>query len=257
MKSFNAFLSEAYARILAGGAKVLGTGKAKSIASKKLVAGARTQIPKGKAAVSAKSGLGKKRYSNQSILSDLSKAYGKKGKTTGKKKVHPRLDRKRAALQAKSDDADKRMKAGAQGTRVHSSGSQFGKSVGMGSGLSAVTSNLRKQAGSAHKPAEPRDVRRKFRQGGIKLRKAGGAVSQELNKKGGVVRNIKAAGLKTMRKLNNEYEPELMDWRESFIMEVDKKYPSGVKEKIIDVMKGKNTIEVMPDEPDDKYSKGT
>ena len=48
---------------------------------------------------------------------------------------------------------------------------------------------------------------------------------------------------------------EFSHWREDFVWEADKKYPSGEKEKIIDVMKGKNSIEVNPDEPDDKYSR--
>jgi len=46
---------------------------------------------------------------------------------------------------------------------------------------------------------------------------------------------------------------EFSCWREDFVWEADKKYPSGEKEKIIDVMKGKNTIEINPEIETDKY----
>ena len=63
----------------------------------------------------------------------------------------------------------------------------------------------------------------------------------------------KIADFKRRRSMKEEFE--LSCWREQFVWEADKKYPSGEKEKIIDVMKGKNTIEINPDEPDDKYSR--
>ena len=54
------------------------------------------------------------------------------------------------------------------------------------------------------------------------------------------------------RKLQQARE-EFSCWREDFVWEADKKYPSGEKEKIIDVMKGKNTIEINPEIETDKY----
>tara|TARA_B100000131_G_scaffold262968_1_gene259581 strand:- start:41 stop:991 length:951 start_codon:yes stop_codon:yes gene_type:complete len=56
------------------------------------------------------------------------------------------------------------------------------------------------------------------------------------------------------RKLQQQRE-EFSCWREDFVWEADKKYPSGEKEKIIDVMKGKNTIEINPTVEDDKYKR--
>ena len=186
-----------------------------------------------------------------------------RGRSGSKKDPHPKLTKKRDELQKKSDAADKNLQAPTT-IKKADSGSVFGKGKAMGSGVGNVTGNLARSVGSGAKKAgvEPiatRDLRRKGRQAAIKLKKVTDTFRKQKPSPSSVAAKKYPDPKKAMqsgkeKQLELKLE-EFSHWREDFVWEADKKYPSGEKEKIIDVMKGKNTIEVNPDEPDDKYSR--
>ena len=186
-----------------------------------------------------------------------------RGVTTSKKDPHPQLTSKHKKLQKRSDEADKRM-ATQTNIKKADSGSVFGKGKAMGSGVGNVTGNLARSVGSGvtratPPPPEARDLRRKGRQAAIKLKKVTDTFRKQKPSPSSAAAKKYPDPKKAMRsgsakQLELKLE-EFSHWREDFVWEADKKYPSGEKEKIIDVMKGKNTIEVNPDEPDDKYSR--
>ena len=164
------------------------------------------------------------------------------------------------------------------------SGSKFGKSVAHGSGVGASMGQIGALAKGAAQFASgaigDEGKARLARRGkilGAKAKQQGRRAYQSFQKKPTPIRdpglrmqkpgwrkNTKApekpltlgqkarrdAALK--RKLQKVRE-EFSCWREDFVWEADKKYPSGEKEKIIDVMKGKNSIEINPEIETDKY----
>ena len=172
------------------------------------------------------------------------------------------------------------------------SGSKFGKGVAMGSGVQGTLggiSQLARQgsniaAGSlgaagrdfaskqtrkfkigkakAVKGLRDRQIARHNRRNpnqqvqyndpGLGMRKPGRKIYKDVAKKPLTLGQKARRDAALKRKLQQQRE-EFSCWREDFVWEADKKYPSGEKEKIIDVMKGKNTIEINPEIETDKY----
>ncbi len=164
------------------------------------------------------------------------------------------------------------------------SGSKFGKSVAMGSGVSASMGQIGALAKGAAQVAssaigdqgrarlgrqgkimgaKARQLGRKgynsfqrstgqkqtsFRDPGLRMQKPGWKKTQKPQSLGQQARRNPA-----LKKKLQQQREEFSCWREQFVWEADKKYPSGEKEKIIDVMKGKNTIEINPEIETDKY----
>lgn len=164
------------------------------------------------------------------------------------------------------------------------SGSKFGKSVAMGSGVGTSMGQIGALAKGAAQMAsgaigdqgkarlgrrgkiagaKARQLGRKgynsfqrrtgqkptsFRDPGLRMQKPGWKKTQKPQSLGQQARRNPA-----LKKKLQQQREEFSCWREQFVWEADKKYPSGEKEKIIDVMKGKNTIEINPTVDDDKY----
>ena len=166
------------------------------------------------------------------------------------------------------------------------SGSKFGKSVAHGSGVQASMGQIGALAKGAAQMAsgaigdqgrarlgrkgkiagaKARQLGRKgynsfqrrtgqkptsFRDPGLRMQKPGWKKTQKPQSLGQQARRNPA-----LKKKLIQQREEFSCWREDFVWEADKKYPSGEKEKIIDVMKGKNTIEINPTVEDDKYKR--
>ncbi len=199
--------------------------------------------------------------------------------------VSARRDRKQYARDIKTDRKNKSSAFKSAMDTIKSgpkadSGSKFGKSVAQGSGVQASMGQIgalakgaaqfakgaigdQGQAKLARKGkilgAKAKQLGRKgynsfqkkptsFRDPGLRMQKPGWKKTEKPLSLGQKAR--RDAALK--RKLQQQRE-EFSCWREDFFWEADKKYPSGEKEKIIDVMKGKNTIEINPKVDDDKY----
>ena len=163
------------------------------------------------------------------------------------------------------------------------SGSKFGKSVAMGSGvgtnmgqIGALAKGAAQMASGAIGDEGKAKLARKGKILGAKLRQQGRKGYNSFQKKPTSFRDPglrmqkpgwkktpkpqkplslgqKARRDKALRKKLIQQREEFSCWREDFVWEADKKYPSGEKEKIIDVMKGKNTIEINPEIETDKY----
>ena len=78
-------------------------------------------------------------------------------------------------------------------------------------------------------------------------------MAKKKKKKGKLTLGQKARRDAALKRKLQKVREEFSCWREDFVWEADKKYPSGEKEKIIDVMKGKNSIEINPEIETDKY----
>ena len=164
------------------------------------------------------------------------------------------------------------------------SGSKFGKSVAKGSGVQASMGQIGALAKGAAQMAsgaigdqgrarlgrkgkiagaKARQLGRKgynsfqrrtgqkptsFRDPGLRMQKPGWKKTQKPQSLGQQARRNPA-----LKKKLIQQREEFSCWREDFVWEADKKYPSGEKEKIIDVMKGKNSIEINPEIETDKY----
>ena len=172
---------------------------------------------------------------------------------------------------------------GKDAPKLASSGSKFGKSVAHGSGVQASMGQIGALAKGAAQMASgaigdegKAKLARKGKILGAKLRQQGRKGYNSFQKKPTSFRDPglrmqkpgwkktpkpqkplslgqKARRDKALRKKLIQQREEFSCWREDFVWEADKKYPSGEKEKIIDVMKGKNTIEINPEIETDKY----